>query len=142
MFIVNFFVFGHVGLVAEIVKVTRVGLRVEFGHEWCALFPEIIPVYFGEVDVRVDLRYTLEAGRFGGDAAGVPDQLGSTMMATRTADLPFDEVPCPLAEEVTRILEYGFSEHLLPMFQVLPSFFDCGSGKRWVACNRFKEHTT
>lgn len=70
LLIVHLLVFGHIGLVREVVEVARVGLGVELWDEWCALGAQLVPVYFGEVLVRVDVFDGGEALGFGGDEAG------------------------------------------------------------------------
>lgn len=54
LLIMHLLVLCHVRLVAEVVKVARVGLGVEFGHKGRALRAQGGPVYFGKVLVRVD----------------------------------------------------------------------------------------
>ena len=65
LLIVHFLVLRHVCLVAEVVKVSSVGLGVEFRYEGRALIAEIGPVDFGEIRVCADLGNGVESGGLG-----------------------------------------------------------------------------
>ncbi len=71
LLVVYLLVLSHVGLVAEVVKVSGIGLRVEFWHEWSALGAESGPVNFGEVVVVVDFLDRGKALTLGGNETRV-----------------------------------------------------------------------
>lgn len=55
LLIVDFFILGHVGLVAEVVKIAGVRLRVQLRDEGCSSLPQSVPLHLGEVLVVVDV---------------------------------------------------------------------------------------
>lgn len=63
LFLMHLLILGHVGLIAEVVKVARVGLRVQLGDKGSARLAEAGPVYLGKVVVR---EYVLNIGETAG----------------------------------------------------------------------------
>lgn len=55
LFVVHLLVLGHVGVVAEIVKVAGVCLRVQLRDKRCPRLPQCVPIHFGKVLVFVDI---------------------------------------------------------------------------------------
>lgn len=68
LLLVHLLVLGHVGFVAEVVKVASVSLGVEFGDEGSTLGAESGPVDFREVLMIVDFLDGREALGFGRNA--------------------------------------------------------------------------
>ena len=104
----DFLIFGHVGLAAKVIKVSRVGLRVEFRHERSTLIPEVIPVDLGKIWVGANLGDALETGVVRGDTASMTVSFRVFRLKIDISHLPLNKVPCSLAQEVIRVLVIRF----------------------------------
>ena len=81
-------VLGHVRLAAEVIEVAGVGLGIELGNEGRLLLPKTREVDLSKVLVLVDLGDVLES-------------------VLLSSNQPGDQIPCPLAEEIVRIIILG-----------------------------------
>lgn len=61
LLVVDFFVLGHVGIVAKVVEIARIRLRVQLWHERRPGLAQRIPVNLGEIVVGVDILNFTEA---------------------------------------------------------------------------------
>src|ERR1700710_2086424 len=57
-------------------------------------------------------------------------------------DLPCDEVPGTITDEVIWIFPNRSLQHFSPVLQVFPGLLNCSPCERWEAGQRFKLHTT
>ena len=76
---VDFFILGHVGLVAEVVEVACVCFRVQLRDEWRSALSQGVPLNFGKILMFVDILDVGESTTAGVDAtAPVSFQCGAT----------------------------------------------------------------
>ena len=142
LLLVHLLVLGHVLLVAKVVKVAGVGLRIELGHKGRHLCPELIPLDLGKVRVRTDLGDVGQAMALGCDESARHVLHRDSPQPWIDQDLPFDQIPCALADKVVRILEHGFPPDRLPVLQILPRLFHRRSRERRIPGQGLEEHTT
>jgi hypothetical protein len=133
----NLFILRHISFVTEVVKVSSIGLGIEFRDKWSTLGTNCFPINFGKIVVVVDFLNGRESLRLRCNAP-----IGSaSLQSERMNNSLDDKVPSTVTDKIGRIFPNWSFQDFSPVLQVLPSLINCGSCERRKPSQGLEVHT-